>query len=233
VWKIQSMLLEIIMRLGSIAGAEGAVRRRTTRRASSCRSSGSIPIGRSRSRRARWRISSPASRKIGSRSCRRSGPTEKTLNVHRRRQVFRTITLTPDLWDGAVRVRPDLENARLEAPEAKEQRAMAKFTAGVFGPPGTPEAAAKFAAYAKTAGLDAITNGPRRRRRHDPTPDVAARAGRTRKAIAARGVVRLQRVAQGHARALGVARVPAVRRQRQAELPQFFALVQHAQQAVR
>jgi hypothetical protein len=82
---------------------------------------------------------------------------EKTISYIGDDDVFRTITLTADLWDGNVRVRPDLENAKLEAPEAKQQRAFALFQAGVFGQPGTPDAASKFAEYARMAGLDAIT----------------------------------------------------------------------------
>lgn len=160
VWRIQSMLLEIILRLGSIQGAEGQT----------------PTEGASGELVSQLRFNSDRPVSIAARSLAHlvTGladdwvailptiwTTEKTISYTGDDNVFKTITLTADLWDGSVRVRPDLENARLEAPEAKQQRAMALFTAGIFGPPGTPEASAGFAAYAKTAGLDTITNSDR------------------------------------------------------------------------
>lgn len=156
VWKIQGMLLDIIMRLGSIAGAEG--------QSPTDDASGELVS------QLRFNSDRPVSVAARSMAHLIMGiaedwvailPTiwtdEKVISYVGDDEVFKTITLTPDLWDGSVRVRPDLENARLEAPETKQNRALALFQAGVFGEPGTPDAAGKFAEYARMAGLDAIT----------------------------------------------------------------------------
>lgn len=158
VWKVQAMLLDIMMRLGSIAGAEGSPQT-------------DDPSGELVSQ-LRFNSDRPVAIAARSMAHLMTGiaedwvailPTiwtdEKTIHYVGDDELFRTITLTADLWDGDVRVRPDLENARIEAPEAKEARALAKFTAGVFGPPGTPEAAARFAEYARSAKLQDIA-GP-------------------------------------------------------------------------
>lgn len=156
VWKIQGMLMEILMRLGSIAGSEGQT--------PTDDASGELV--------SQLRFNSDRPVSIAARSMAHliMGiaedwiailPTiwtdEKTISYIGDDMVFRTITLTADLWDGSCRVRPDLENARLEAPETKQNRALQLFTAGVFGLPGSPEAAAKFSDYSKMNGLEAIT----------------------------------------------------------------------------
>lgn len=160
VWKVQAMLLDIIMRLGSIAGAEGSPQTDDP--------SGELV--------SQLRFNSDRPVAIAARSMAHliTGvaddwvailPTiwtdQKTISYIGDDEVFRTITLTADLWDGDIRVRPDLENARLETPESKQQRALSLFTAGVFGPPGEPSATAGFAAYAKTAGLDTLVGADR------------------------------------------------------------------------
>lgn len=155
VWKVQAMLLDIIMRLGSIAGAEGSPQTDDP--------SGELV--------SQLRFNSDRPVAIAARSMAHliTGiaddwvailPTiwtdQKTISYIGEDNIFRTMTLTADLWDGSIRVRPDLENARLETPESKQQRSLGLFTAGVFGVPGSPESTAGFAAYAKTAGLDTI-----------------------------------------------------------------------------
>jgi hypothetical protein len=156
VWKIQTMLLETIMRLGSIAGAEGAPQT-------------DDPSGELVSQ-LRFNSDRPVSVAARSMAHLITGvaedwvailPTiwtqEKTLQYSGEDKIFQTITIEPEMWDGDINVRPDLENARLEAPEAKLQRAMGMYTGLAFGPPGTPDAMARLAAYAKSAGLDALT----------------------------------------------------------------------------
>src|SRR6185312_2957692 len=155
VWRIQSMLLDIIMRLGSIAGAEGQT--------PTDDASGELV--------SQLRFNSDRPVSIAARSLatliagwaddvRAILPTiwtdEKTLSYIGEDDVFRSITLVPELWDGDVRVRPDLENAQIEAPEAKQNRALALYEAQVFGPLGTPEAKQGFAQYCRTAGIEDI-----------------------------------------------------------------------------
>jgi hypothetical protein len=158
VWKIQGMLLDLMMRLGSIAGAEGAPQTDdpSGELVSQLRFNSDRPVAVAARSMAHC-IAGVAEDWIA------ILPTiwtdEKTLEYAGEDEVFRNITLTQEMWDGAVNVRPDLENARMETPEAREQRAMVKFTAGIFGEPGTPEAAAKFADYARISKLDVLT-GP-------------------------------------------------------------------------
>lgn len=158
VWRTQGALLDLIMRLGSLAGAEGAPQTEDP--------SGELV--------SQLRFNSDRPVSIAARSMAQciAGvaedwiailPTlwtdEKVLEYAGEDNIFRNITITPDLWDGAVNVRPDLENARLETPEAKKREALAMFQAGVFGIPGTdPSAATKFAEYCRIAKLDVITS---------------------------------------------------------------------------
>lgn len=159
VWRTQQSLLDLMRMLGSTAGAEGAPQTEDP--------SGELV--------SQLRFNSDRPVAVAARSLAQCiagmaedwvailptiWPNERTLEYAGEDEMFRNVTLTSDLWEGSVNVRPDLENARLETPESKEQRAMAKFQIGLFGPPGTPEAAAKFAEYARTAKLEGLVDPP-------------------------------------------------------------------------
>lgn len=155
VWKVQAMLLDILMRLGSMAGAEGQAPTDDPSGAliSQLRYNSDRPVSIAARSMAYlitdmaddWRVILPT-----------IWTTEKTLSYMGDDKLFQTITLTPDLWDGDVRVRPDLTNARLETPEVKKQAALAYFTAGVFGPPGTPSATQGMARYTDEPNLNKL-----------------------------------------------------------------------------
>lgn len=159
VWKIQDQALQALMRIGSMAGAEGSPQTDDP--------SGELV--------SQLRFNSDRPVAVAARSMAHciAGvaedwvailPTiwtdEKTLDYAGEDEIYRNIVLTPDLWDGCVNVRPDLENARMETPQAKEQRALQKYQLALFGAPGTPEATAKFAEYARSAKLEGLVEPP-------------------------------------------------------------------------
>lgn len=135
VWRIQGMLLDVMMRLGSIAGAEGQPQT-------------DDPSGQLVSE-LRFNSDRPVSVAARSLAHLVAGvmedwiaifpviwPIEKTIDYAGEDQMYRTIDVSPELWDGNVHVRPDLVNARIESPEVKEQRVMTLWQNGAFGVPG-------------------------------------------------------------------------------------------------
>lgn len=139
VWRIQDMLLQLLMRLGSMEGAEGKV--------PTDNSSGELVS------QLRFNADRPVSIAARSAASMVSGVAEdwvamlptiwtdqQTITAAGEDEVARTIAVLPDLWDGDVNVRPDLENASIETPEAKANRALSLYGAQAFGPIGTPEA---------------------------------------------------------------------------------------------
>lgn len=145
VWRIQDMLLQLILRLGSIQGAEGSAPTDTSsgELVSQLRFNSDRPVSIA-AKSAAMMVAAMADDWIAILPS--IWTDEQTITYAGEDEVARTIAVMPELWDGSVNVRPDLENAAVEAPEAKQKRALALFTAQVYGIPGTPEATKGLAA---------------------------------------------------------------------------------------
>lgn len=92
---------------------------------------------------------------------------EKVIVAAGEDQVATTITVYPEMFKlGRVNVIPDLASAQPESPQERQQRWLALYEKGVFGPVGSPEATQKYLEAARyphlgrsmTAGsVDAVT----------------------------------------------------------------------------
>jgi hypothetical protein len=66
--------------------------------------------------------------------------TEKVLTYAGEDSVARTVTVLPEMFDGAVNVRPVMDSALPETRAEKRQRITTDYMNGIFGMPGSPEA---------------------------------------------------------------------------------------------
>jgi hypothetical protein len=65
---------------------------------------------------------------------------EKVLTYAGEDSVARMVTVLPEMFDGAVNVRPVMDSALPETRAEKRQRITTDYQLGIFGMPGTPEA---------------------------------------------------------------------------------------------
>lgn len=160
VWRIQSMLFDLIMRVGSIAGSEGTVPTEDP--------SGELI------NQLRFNADRPVSVAARSLAMALAGvgedlvavlkvawPAEKIIAYAGEDNVLQTVTVTPDLWSGRVNVKPDLGNALGETQAAKQSRFERLWMAGAFGDPLT-EGREKFLELSRFPGMGRTVGGPDR-----------------------------------------------------------------------
>lgn len=139
VYKVQQMVLELLMSIGSMQGAEGSAPTED-------------PSGELISQ-LRFNADRPVAVAARSLGMLLAGiaddlcavlpvcwPAEKIISYAGDDAVLRTTTVLPEMWEGKVNVRPDLDNALSETKPAKQARYFRDYGAGVFGVPGSPEA---------------------------------------------------------------------------------------------
>lgn len=166
VYKVQAMLLDQIMRLGSIAGAEGAPQTDDP--------SGELV---SQLRYNSDRFISPATRSAVTALAGMAKDwvsilptlwtTEKIITYAGDDSVVRTMTVLPEMWEGDVHVKPDINSMRPESQGEKQARLYSWFQGSVFGDPiNDPAARAQFLELAnfpdmnrasRPGGVDAVT----------------------------------------------------------------------------
>lgn len=136
VWRIQEMLFDLIMRMGSISGSEGAPPSEDP--------SGELIA------QLRFNADRPVSIAVRSLAYALAGvaddlqailptcwPAEKMIAYAGEDSVLRTITVLPELWEGRVNVRPDITSAIPESQPARQARLERLWMAGAFGDPMT------------------------------------------------------------------------------------------------
>ena len=132
VWKIQQMLLDMLMRLGSIEGAEGAPPTDDP--------SGELV---SQLRFNSDRFISPATRSAVTAIAGMAEdwaiilPTiwtdEKIITYAGEDSVVRTMTVLPEMWEGECNVKPDVNSMKPESQGEKRQRITQMWQMGAFG----------------------------------------------------------------------------------------------------
>jgi len=80
---------------------------------------------------------------------------EKIIHWVGQDNVLRTLTVTPEMFEGQVHVKPDLESMLPESRFERQERMERLFTMGLFGNPEDPAAKRKFAQNANFPHLDA------------------------------------------------------------------------------
>lgn len=68
-------------------------------------------------------------------------PQEKILAYSGEDDVVRTIAVYPEMWEGNVRIEPDMDSMIPEGRQERIQRVTTMYQLGAFGPPGSPQAA--------------------------------------------------------------------------------------------
>lgn len=69
---------------------------------------------------------------------------EEVIHYAGEDNIVRTVTVTPELFDGSVRARPVMESAAPETREKRQERVAAMFQMGLFGDPMGEEAKQRF-----------------------------------------------------------------------------------------
>ena len=136
VWRVQEMLFDLIMRLGSISGTEGTP--------PSDDPSGELIA------QLRFNSDRPVSVAVRSLAFALAGvaddlqsvlpacwPAEKTITYAGEDSILRTIQVLPDMWEGRVNVRPDITSAVPESQPARQARLERLWMNGAFGDPMT------------------------------------------------------------------------------------------------
>ena len=85
-------------------------------------------------------------------------PEDKVLTYVGEDSVIRTITIYPEMWEGNVRIRPDLDSMIPEGRSERIQRIQTMYQLGAFGPPGSPDAAKALLELSKFPHMNRITN---------------------------------------------------------------------------
>lgn len=157
VWKIQQMLFQLLMQLGSMAGAEGETPTDSA--------SGELVA------QLRFNSDRPVSVAVRSLAYALAGvaddltavlptcwPAEKTITYAGQDAILRTVTILPEMWDqGHVHAKPDLISAVPESQPARQAKLERWYGEGVFGPPGTPEANEKFLSVVQFPDMNRVT----------------------------------------------------------------------------
>jgi hypothetical protein len=154
VWRVQSMLFDLVMRLGSLAGAEGTPQTDdpSGELVNQLRFNADRPI-------------SVAARSLGmalagvgedlSQVLKVAWPAEKVITYAGEDNLLQTVTVTPELWSGSVNVHPDLANAIGETPAAKQARLERLLAEQVID-------RTQFLEMAQLPGLKRLSAGPDR-----------------------------------------------------------------------
>jgi len=79
---------------------------------------------------------------------------EKIIHWVGQDNILRTITVTPEMFEGQVHVKPDLESMLPESRHERQQRFERLFSMGLFGDPQDPNAIRQFAQSANFPHLD-------------------------------------------------------------------------------
>jgi hypothetical protein len=69
---------------------------------------------------------------------------EKVLSYTGEDQLARTVVISPDLWDGEIRIEPDMDSMLPESRSERQTRVFTLYQEGIFGPPGTPDSINSF-----------------------------------------------------------------------------------------
>lgn len=160
VWRIQEMLLQLLLRIGSIVGAEGE--------APTQDSSGELV---SQLRFNSDRFISPATRSavtaIGGMAedwiaiLPTIWTAEKAITYAGEDSVVRTITVLPEMWEGDVHVKPDINSMKPESQGEKQQRVFQYWQSGAFGniadPAEAPQARATFLELSQFPNMNRAT----------------------------------------------------------------------------
>lgn len=156
VWKTQSMLFDLLMRLGSIAGSEGSAPTEDP--------SGELIA------QLRFNSDRPVSIAVRSLAYALAGvaddliavlptcwPAEKTIAYAGDDNVLRTITVQPEMWEqGHVNARPDIVSAVPESQPARQARLERWFAAGILGNPADPATSEKFLSIANFPDMNRV-----------------------------------------------------------------------------
>jgi hypothetical protein len=139
-WKIQEMVRDTLMFLGNITGTEGT--------APTDNASGELV---SQLRANSDRFVGPTARQMVTEIARMAEDWTAILSVLWTRpkllltagedNVPQTVAVEPEMWDGNANAVPDVQSMLPESREAKQQRIMGGFTAGIFGNPADPSVA--------------------------------------------------------------------------------------------
>ncbi len=86
-------------------------------------------------------------------------PIEQMLHYLGDDNQARTMEILPEMWDGNVHVRINAESMLPRSRQEREQQALQRFQLGLFGAPGTPQAAAKYLQQSAYPDQDQLT-GP-------------------------------------------------------------------------
>jgi hypothetical protein len=79
---------------------------------------------------------------------------EKVISFVGNDSVIRTVTVLPEMFEGAVKVKAVIESASAESREAKLARVQTLYELGAFGQPGTPAAIGKLLELSRYPDLD-------------------------------------------------------------------------------
>ena len=81
-------------------------------------------------------------------------PMEKTIAYTGEDNAARTLSLIPEMWDGCVKVQVNAEAMMPRSRQEREAQARADYQLGLFGQPGTPDAANRYFKFAQYPDLD-------------------------------------------------------------------------------
>jgi len=81
-------------------------------------------------------------------------PMEKTIAYTGEDNAARTLSLIPEMWDGCVKVQVNAEAMMPRSRQEREAQARTDYQMGLFGQPGTPDAANRYFKFAQYPDLD-------------------------------------------------------------------------------
>ncbi len=165
VWKIQSVIAEVMDTFGNMQGASGA--------APTSDASGDL-VEALRFNSDRYTV--PTAKRMVREIARLCEdwmpmlevlwPMERIIAYAGEDNVARTVTVAPEMWKGRVNVVPDLESMLPESQGERRKRVKELYLLGAFGPPGSPEAVRRFLEFSRfphlsrtvrPGGIDRIT----------------------------------------------------------------------------
>lgn len=163
VWRIQDMLFQLLLTLGSLHGAEGQAptENASGELVSQLRFNADRPLGTAARSLASFLAGIADDLVAVLPTC---WPAEKVITYAGDDAILQTLTVMPELWSGRVNARPDLQNALTETVAAKQARIFRDWQAGAFGDPFT-EGAKKYLELSQYPHADraSLTGGPDRR----------------------------------------------------------------------
>lgn len=165
VWKIQSVIADVMDNFGNMQGASGA--------APTSDASGDL-VEALRFNSDRYTV--PTAKRMVREVARVCEdwmpmlevlwPMERIIAYAGEDNVSRTVTVAPEMWQGRVNVVPDLESMLPESQGERRKRVKDLYLLGAFGPAGSPEAVRRFLEFSRfphlsrtvrPGGIDRIT----------------------------------------------------------------------------